>query len=64
MNELSSVKTFRKLAADNLKEHRQRQKDGNTYGAGISWGLYLAYKSAAYRVGQDALMSRILKGTE
>ena len=55
---LASSKRLRELAAEALREHRARIHEHGfetpaPYVAGIKYGQYLAYKSAAWRVAQD-----------
>ena len=53
---LGSPKRLRQLAADALKEFRKRKKEGDSAGACIAYGLYIAYKCAAWRVKDDLEM--------
>ena len=53
MEEIGSPERLRQLAADALREYRKRKRNGEHYGQGLSYGQYIAYKSAARRVDWD-----------
>ena len=59
MQEIASEKAFRRLAVNHLREYRKARREEDRHRVGMQYGLYIAYKSAAWRVQFDKSMREL-----